>query len=80
MDEVLGHSILFMFIGYDTTSNTLTFTAYNLATHPECQEKLIDEIDTVLGKVRTESIILLTVKVKPQFLISLLPSLPTGEF
>lgn len=50
MDEVLGHSILFMLVGYDTTSNALTFTAYNLATHPECQEKLIDEIDTVLGK------------------------------
>lgn len=50
MDEVLGHSILFMLVGYDTTSNALTFAAYNLATHPECQEKLIEEIDTVLGK------------------------------
>ncbi|XP_034318419.2 cytochrome P450 3A11 [Magallana gigas] len=50
MDEVLGHAILFMLVGYDTTSNALTFTAYNLATNPECQEKLIDEIDTVLGK------------------------------
>lgn len=54
MDEVLGHAILFMLVGYDTTSNALTFTAYNLATNPECQEKLIDEIDTVLGKVRAE--------------------------
>ena len=52
MPEVLGHSILFMLVGYDTTSNALTFTAYNLATHPECQEKLIQEIDEVLGKVR----------------------------
>ena len=51
MPEVLGHSILFMLVGYDTTSNALTFAAYNLATHPECQEKLIQEIDDVLGKV-----------------------------
>ncbi|XP_022304770.1 cytochrome P450 3A11-like isoform X1 [Crassostrea virginica] len=50
MPEVLGHSILFMLVGYDTTSNALTFAAYNLATHPECQEKLIQEIDEVLGK------------------------------
>ena len=67
MDEVLGHAILFMLVGYDTTSNALTFTAYNLATNPECQEKLIDEIDTVLGKVRAELMILFTGKYKPQF-------------
>ena len=52
MPEVLGNTIFFMLVGYDTTSNALTFTAYNLATHPECQEKLIQEIDEVLGKVR----------------------------
>lgn len=50
MEEVLGNSILFMLVGYDTTSNALTFASYNLATNPECQEKLIEEIDTVLGK------------------------------
>ncbi|XP_061185461.1 cytochrome P450 3A11-like [Saccostrea echinata] len=50
MEEVLGNSILFMLVGYHTTSNALTFASYNLATNPECQEKLIDEIDTVLGK------------------------------
>ncbi|XP_048756033.2 cytochrome P450 3A6-like [Ostrea edulis] len=50
MDEVLGNAILFMLVGYDTTSNALTFASYLLATNPECQEKLIEEIDTVLGK------------------------------
>lgn len=50
MDEIVGNSILFLLVGYDTTSNALAFTAYNLATHPEYQEKLIEEIDTVLGK------------------------------
>lgn len=50
MDEIVGNSILFLLVGYDTTSNALAFTAYNLATHPEYQEKLIEEIDTVLDK------------------------------
>uniref|UniRef100_A0A8W8NXU4 Uncharacterized protein n=1 Tax=Magallana gigas TaxID=29159 RepID=A0A8W8NXU4_MAGGI len=50
MDEIVGNSILFLLVGYDTTSNALAFTAYNLATHPECQEKLIEEIDAILGK------------------------------
>lgn len=51
MDEIVGNSILFLLVGYDTTSNALAFTAYNLATHSDCQEKLIEEIDAVLGKV-----------------------------
>lgn len=50
MDEIVGNSILFLLVGYDTTSNALAFTAYNLATHSDCQEKLIEEIDGVLGK------------------------------
>lgn len=50
MDEIVGNSILFLLVGYDTTSNALTFTAHNLATHPACQEKLIEEIDAILGK------------------------------
>lgn len=44
MDEIVGNSILFLLVG-------LAFTAYNLATHPDCQEKLIEEIDAILGKV-----------------------------
>uniref|UniRef100_A0A8W8NTJ9 Cytochrome P450 3A24 n=1 Tax=Magallana gigas TaxID=29159 RepID=A0A8W8NTJ9_MAGGI len=43
MDELVGNSILFLLVG-------LAFTAYNLATHPDCQEKLIEEIDAILGK------------------------------
>lgn len=51
MDEIVGNSILFLLVGYDTTSNALAFTAYTLAIHPDCQEKLIEEIDAILGKV-----------------------------
>jgi hypothetical protein len=51
-DEVTGNAMLFLLAGYDTTASTMTFMAYCLGTNPESQEKLIDEIDSVLGKVR----------------------------
>ena len=47
-DEVLAQSILFLFAGYDTTATTLAFVAYSLAVNPECQDKLIAEIDDVM--------------------------------
>ncbi|XP_062607936.1 cytochrome P450 3A8-like [Saccostrea cucullata] len=50
VEEITGNAILFLLAGYDTTSSTMTFMAYNLATNPECQEKLINEIDKVLGQ------------------------------
>ena len=33
--------------GYDTTGSTLSFLAYNIATNPEAQSKLTEEIDSV---------------------------------
>lgn len=51
LDEITGNSILFLLVGYDTTASALTFVSYCLATNPDCQEKLIKEIDSVLGKV-----------------------------
>ncbi|XP_048759592.2 cytochrome P450 3A9-like [Ostrea edulis] len=48
-DEVTGNAILFLLAGFDTTASTMTFMSYCLATNPEIQEKLIDEIDSVLG-------------------------------
>jgi cytochrome P450 len=35
--------------GYDTSSTTLCHLLYNLATHPEIQEKVHEDIDKVLG-------------------------------
>ena len=43
--EIASYCITFMLAGYETTANTLAFTAYLLATNPQVQDKLCDEID-----------------------------------
>lgn len=53
VEEITGNSILFLLAGFDTTASTMTFMTYNLATNPECQDRLIEEIDSVLGTVST---------------------------
>ena len=45
--EVLAQSIIFLIAGYETSSNTLGFVSYFLATNPDVQEKLQEEIDSV---------------------------------
>uniref|UniRef100_A0A2K5WRH1 unspecific monooxygenase n=1 Tax=Macaca fascicularis TaxID=9541 RepID=A0A2K5WRH1_MACFA len=46
--ELVAQSIIFIFAGYETTSSVLSFIIYELATHPDVQQKLQEEIDTVL--------------------------------
>ncbi|NXX79942.1 CP3A9 protein, partial [Urocolius indicus] len=46
--EVLSQAFIFIFAGYEPTSNILCYLAYELATHPDVQQKLLEEIDTVL--------------------------------
>ena len=44
--------MIFIFAGYETTSSSLGFLAYSLATNPHIQKKLQEEIDkTFPGKV-----------------------------
>ena len=43
--EIAAYCVTFLLAGYETTANTLTFTTYLLATNPEEQDKLCDEID-----------------------------------
>uniref|UniRef100_A0A8C8Z5F2 unspecific monooxygenase n=1 Tax=Prolemur simus TaxID=1328070 RepID=A0A8C8Z5F2_PROSS len=46
--EIIAQSIIFIFAGYDTTSSVLSFIMYELATHPDVQQKLQEEIDATL--------------------------------
>uniref|UniRef100_A0A452TXF6 Cytochrome P450 3A n=1 Tax=Ursus maritimus TaxID=29073 RepID=A0A452TXF6_URSMA len=42
---LVAQSIIFIFAGYETTSTSLSFLVYELATHPDVQQKLQEEID-----------------------------------
>ncbi|XP_054632526.1 thromboxane-A synthase isoform X1 [Dunckerocampus dactyliophorus] len=44
-DEIVGQAFVFLLAGYETSSNTLGFTCYLLALHPECQRQVQEEVD-----------------------------------
>lgn len=44
-EEIVGQAFVFLVAGYETSSNTLGFTCYLLAIHPECQRKVQEEVD-----------------------------------
>lgn len=44
-DEIVGQAFVFLVAGYETSSNTLAFVCYLLATNPECQRELQKEVD-----------------------------------
>ena len=43
-EEIIAQSIVFLLAGYETSSNTLSFTLYHLAVNPDVQDKLRKEI------------------------------------
>ncbi|XP_077003394.1 thromboxane-A synthase isoform X2 [Tamandua tetradactyla] len=45
VDEIVGQAFLFLIAGYKIITNTLSFATYLLATNPDCQEKLLREVD-----------------------------------
>ncbi|KAL1777712.1 thromboxane-A synthase isoform X1 [Sigmodon hispidus] len=50
MDEIVGQAFLFLIAGHEIITNTLSFITYLLATHPECQERLLKEVDLFMEK------------------------------
>ena len=47
-DEIVAQSVIFLLTGKETSANTLTYTTYLLAMHPDIQEKLPSEIEDVV--------------------------------
>ncbi|XP_035693885.1 cytochrome P450 3A8-like [Branchiostoma floridae] len=50
MREIKDNAMLFWLAGYETTADTLSLTAYNLALHQEAQNKVIEEVDAIVEK------------------------------
>ncbi|XP_069132752.1 cytochrome P450 3A2-like [Argopecten irradians] len=48
-DEILGNVQLFYVAGYETTAIALSMITYSLAIHPDCQDRLRQEIEDKIG-------------------------------
>lgn len=54
--------MIFLFAGYETSSSSLGFLAYNLVTNPDVMKKLQEEIDSTFpNKVCREGLVYLSV-------------------
>ena len=50
--EIISQCMIFFVAGFQTTASTLSFFAHSIATNPDIQEKLCQEIEEKLGQVR----------------------------
>ena len=50
MDVIAAQAFVFYVAGFETTSTTMTFCLYELARNPNIQERVRNEIDTVLER------------------------------
>ncbi|XP_055304014.1 uncharacterized protein LOC129569305 [Sitodiplosis mosellana] len=50
IEEMAAHAFLFFAGGFESSSSTMSFCMYELAKHPETQQKVYDEIVSVLEK------------------------------
>lgn len=60
LTEIKGQTMLFFLAGYETTASTMQFLSYHLATHPDLQQRVRQEIADVLeqhqGEITYEAI------------------------
>lgn len=55
-DEIVAQCLLFFLAGFDTTSSTLAFAAYELAVNPDIQERLRSEFKEMDEKLNGKAI------------------------
>lgn len=59
--DIATQALIFFFGGFDTVASLMSFMSYELATNPDCQEKLRQEVDETLqncnGKLTYEAIV-----------------------
>ncbi|XP_011685890.1 PREDICTED: cytochrome P450 6a2-like [Wasmannia auropunctata] len=49
-EYITGHVMMLVLDGYETASSVMSYIGFHLATHPEVQEKLREEVISVLNK------------------------------
>lgn len=50
LNEMIAQCMLIFLAGYETSSTTMTFALFEMSLNPEIQEKVRDELFTVLKK------------------------------
>ncbi|KAH9398120.1 Cytochrome P450 3A4 [Tyrophagus putrescentiae] len=54
-EEITAQCCMFFIAGYDTSASAISMAVYQLAKHPQAQEKLYDEIVQMLAKLQEEA-------------------------
>lgn len=54
-EEITVQCCMFFIAGYDTSASAISMAVYQLAKHPQAQEKLYDEIVQMLAKLQEEA-------------------------
>lgn len=49
-DDILAQAMVFLFAGFDSSANLISFITYELALNPDAQKRLQEEIDESLAK------------------------------